>query len=112
MDHKPTESLEPNSIQSRCKKARSVIHFEKQYARDNSMYNQDSFGKNNQLEYTREERERFIEDRKKNRHKYRTQFSKLHRFFRQGKRLNEVRTVSKFFHDGVLSEFLSHYGVR
>ena len=114
MESLPTEILEPNSIGSRCKKARSINNFDKQYSRDNTMYNQDSFGKNNFLDYSREERQKIIEDRKKNRHKYRTQFSKIHRFFRKGKRLNEVRTVSKFFHDGIMSEFQSssHYKVR
>ena len=39
MESVPTEILEPNSIGSRCKKARSVNNFDKQYSRDNTMYN-------------------------------------------------------------------------
>ena len=69
------------------------------------MYTNNDLVKNIYLDKTREERQRQIEDKKKNRAKYRNYFSSLQRQFRKGKRLNEVRTASKFFRDGVNSEF-------
>ena len=65
------------------------------------MYSQSDFVTNIKLDNCRELRKKEIEDRKKNRGKYRSTFAKLQRQFRKGKRLNEIRTVSKFYRDGV-----------
>ena len=57
------------------------------------------------LENSREARIRQIEDRKKNRDKYRKVFVQLQRHFRKGKTLNFVSVTNKHLHDGVKSEF-------
>ena len=62
-----------DTIQVRAKmgKGSSVVSMDKQIQRDDAMYRQNMQKKNIELENQREERLKQIEDRKKNRHKYR-----------------------------------------
>ena len=101
----PTEKLNPNQIGRKHITAKSSMSFDKQKKRDNSMYTSSQLSKNILLENSREQRLREIEDRKKNRAENRKHLSSLQRQFRRGKRLNEVRTATKFFSNGVRSEF-------
>ena len=87
-----------------------MVNFGKQHDRavasQNNFYNQfntNQMVKNIELDYSREEREKQIEDKKKNRSKNRHYFSSLQRMFRKGKRINEVKMSSKYLQDGVAS---------
>ena len=103
----PAEKLDPKHVDCRRQKSlSSVLQLDKQRRRDNSFYKKgDDFAKNILLENNREARQKQIEERKKNRQKYRNQFSQLQKQFRKGKRLNEVRTANKSLREGARSEF-------
>ena len=70
-----------------------------------NQFNSNQMVKNIELDNTREERQREVEEKKKNRSKNRHYFSAMQRQFRKGKRINEIKIASKFLRDGVASEF-------
>ena len=74
--------------------------FEKQSNRDNTMYELGQFGKNVRMEFTREEREREIEERKKNRSKYRNFSSILKHYRTKGRQAGSSYHRGLFLHDG------------
>ena len=76
-----------DTIQGRAKMSGNSgsLSMDKQVRRDDSMYKQNMLKKNIELENQREERLKQVEDRKKNRHKYRKAFSQLQRQLRRGK---------------------------
>ena len=108
IDSAPTEAINRDSILGRVKHGRSsVLTFDKQHERDDSMYKQNMQVRNIALENQRDERLKHVEERKKNRHKYRTAFSKLQKQLRKGRgSLDKYKTSSKFYFDGTNSEFM------
>ena len=98
----PVSRLNPESIQSRAidyKVPLSNSTFKKQTSRDDIMY-RNAFADNIKLEKDKEQREKFVLERKLNRSKHRSEFSKLQRFNRKQARDN--LQSDRFFRDGRL----------
>ena len=69
------------------------------------MYETGQLQKNIKLEYTKEQRKQDVEERKKNRHKYRHDFTAQLRIVRQNSHLQKKMAKNKFFRDGTSSNF-------
>ena len=111
MDNIPIDKLNPQSIHSRSKGKQSncsIVSFEKLRARDDEMYRFGQFVENIELEATREDRERQVEEMRQNRHMYRNNFNQLAKLIRKNARnkskssesYEDYLTAYKFYREG------------
>ena len=94
VDEAPRERQDPTSIERKVL-SNSVIAFDKQSFRDDSMYRSIELKRNIEMENTREDRQKDIEERKLNRRKHNKAFVEEQRELRKKKR--STTAVSDYY---------------